>query len=80
MPWVKLKRWIEVYLKRRRREWKLQVALHGLGMKSQQARLIGSGSGDETGSSGSAYEEMTDSGRVAAILGAGFSVDTRKVE
>ena len=73
MPWCKLKRWMDVYLKRRRREWKQQLALTTLGARSQMQGLVG---GDE----GGAYEAMSDTDRVGALAGAGFPVVTRRVE
>lgn len=77
MPWVKLKRWIDCYLKRRRREWKLQCAMHSLGLRAQAGALMGGGS-DEFGGLMLA-EEMSDEERTAALVGAGFSVTTQRV-
>lgn len=75
MPWVRLKRWLEVYLKRRRREWKLACALQSLGLRAQTGALLGGGGGEgETGSGG---KEMSDEERVIALRKAGFSVIQR---
>lgn len=78
MPWVKLKRWMDCYLKRRRREWKLQCALHSLGLSAQTGVLAGGGS-DEHGGFTPA-EEMSDDERVAAMARAGFMVTTQRTE
>lgn len=51
MPWVKLRRWLDSFEKRRRREWKLQAMLHSLGAAS----LFGGG-GDSS-ESGEPYSE-----------------------
>lgn len=73
MPWVKLKRWVDVFLKRRRREWKLQCALQSLGVQRQMAGLMGGGGGETV-------EEMSDAERVAAFTAAGFRVETRHTD
>lgn len=68
MPWVKLKRWLDVYLKRRRREWKLSCALAALGVRSQAAAL-GAGEGGR--------DEISDEERSARLAAAGFAVIRR---
>jgi hypothetical protein len=72
MPWVKLKRWIDVYLKRRRREWKLQCALTSMGVRSQMGGLMGGGGG--------AYEEMSDDDRLSAFAELDIPVVRRRVD
>jgi len=72
MPWVKLKRWIDVYLKRRRREWKLQCALTSMGARSQMSGMMGGGGG--------AYEEMSDEDRLSAFAELDIPVVRRRVD
>ena len=71
MPWVKLKRWLDVYLKRRRRDWKLSCALQALGIRGQSAALLGGGGGGGTG------REISDDERAVQLAAAGFAVVRR---
>ena len=74
MPWVKLKRWIEVHAKRKRREWKMEAVFHQMSGLSTMAKMWG-GAGVTT-----APPEMSDEERVKALSSFGFKVQTQKKE
>ena len=80
MSWVKLKRWIDCYLKRRRREWKLLCSLHSLGFSAQAGAFFGGGSEENGDGSFTMGKELTDEARAMELAKAGFAVVRRPAE
>lgn len=73
LPWVHLKRWIEVWAKRKRREFKREALFAGMRQVSGISGLFGGGAALPD-------KEMNDEERVSALKGMGYKVKTVKKE